>query len=94
MNEITSTTPVGILGKHRISDATAECFDKNGNSVGMTGGAIAYGKTVGSCITGYARKAKGMIKRGYFAGAVTVKVQLTIWDGVTRSKFESSLITL
>lgn len=58
------------------ADCTVECFDATGKSLGMTGGMRTYGKTVKSNLTGYVNKTHGMIRRGYFKGAVRMEVKL------------------
>lgn len=68
---ITDATPLATC-----YDAIVRCYDASGKLLGNTGGAATLGKTVGANVKGYAKKARGMISRGYFTG--TTKLSITI----------------
>lgn len=74
-----------LASKIRVSNCTVAAIDATGKTLGCTGGAASYGQTVKSNLDGYARKAQGMIKRGYYKGAVKLEISLSTYDSETQT---------
>ena len=72
-----------LASKILCSNCTVAAIDATGKTLGCTGGAANYGQTVKSNLDGYARKAQGMIKRGYYTGAVKLEISLTTYNRET-----------
>lgn len=85
MSNISDATPLATC-----YDATVSCYDAAGKLLGNTGGAATLGHTVGSNLSGYARKARNMIKHGYFAGATRIAVTIRFVSTFGGEVFETS----